>query len=75
MAVRRYEFLAGRSTFDPQSLEMDLTATNANGCPLNFDALLTFDDFNFSHDIEGIMKHLDRRTGELQNYFLPRCAR
>lgn len=54
---------------------MDLDAVHSNGCPLDFDKLLAFDDFNFYHDIVGIAKHLDRDTGKLKNCFRPRCAR
>lgn len=59
---------------------MDLQATHANGCPLDLDKLLSFDRFNFTHDVLGIERHLDRRDdsptgGKLLNHFLPRCAR
>lgn len=57
------------------SLTMDLSATNANGCPLDFAKLLAFDGFNFTHDIVGIMKHINRTTGKLENCFVPRCAK
>jgi hypothetical protein len=61
---------------DQTELEMDLAATHANGCPLDFAKLLAFDDFNFGHDIRGIQGHIDRRvTGKLMNCFLPRCAK
>lgn len=56
-------------------VEMDLTATNANGCPLDLAKLLAFDDFNFMHDIYGIARHLNRRTGVLGDCFRPRCAK
>lgn len=56
-------------------LRMDLTATHSNGCPLDFHKLLQFNDFNFTHDIAGIARHLDRSTGELRGCFLPRCAK
>ncbi len=56
-------------------ISMDLSATNANGCPLDFDKLLAFDDFSFLHDIYGIARHLDRESGQLNDCFLPRCAR
>jgi hypothetical protein len=55
-------------------LEMDITATHLNGCPLNLNKLLQADDFDFYHDIQGIYRHLDRETGELRDCFLPRCA-
>jgi hypothetical protein len=59
---------------DRLSLAMDLTATHANGCPMDFAKLLAADDFNFKHDIVGIVNHIDRRTGELTDHFFPRCA-
>lgn len=57
------------------SLTMDLSACHANGCPLDLEKLLAFDDFNFYHDIWGIRRHLNRTTGKLENCFLPRCAK
>lgn len=60
---------------DRLSMAMDLEATHANGCPLNFAKLLAFDDFSFLHDVYGINKHLNRETGELVHCFLPRCAK
>lgn len=57
---------------DKLSLAMDLTACHANGCPLELERLLAADDFNFAHDVFGIMRHMDRRTGRLGNCFLPR---
>lgn len=61
------------------SLEMDLAAVHCNGCELDFKKLLEFDDFNFVHDIDGIMRNLDRDDdsptgGQLLHCFLPRCA-
>lgn len=55
-------------------LDMDLTAVHANGCRLNLQALLVADDFNFAHDIYGILRHLDRTTGQLMDCFVPRFA-
>lgn len=54
---------------------MDLQATHANGTPLRLDDLLKADDFNFSHDILGIRRHLDRKTGKLGGFFSPRFSR
>lgn len=59
---------------DRQSTRMDLIATHANGCPMDFAKLLAADDFNLCHDVFGIARHLDRKTGELTNFFRPRCA-
>ncbi|WP_336801700.1 DUF6874 family protein [Kaistia sp. MMO-174] len=60
--------------YDRVHCEMDLTATNANGTPLAFDRLLSFDDFDFTHDITGIARHLDRTTGKLGDNFRPRAS-
>ena len=54
---------------------MNLLAVNANGNPIDFDRLLGFDDFNFTHDVLGIDRHLDRDTGQLNNMFRPRSSR
>lgn len=58
---------------DSTDLQMDIIATHQNGTPLDFQKLFNFDAFNFIHDILGIQRELNRRTGKLE-YFLPRCA-
>ena len=58
---------------DRTEFMMDLLATH-NSCPLKLKELLETDRFNFYHDIGGIRQHLNRRTGHLENCFLPRFA-
>lgn len=53
---------------------MDITATHANGCPLDLKRLLEAKDFDFAHDIVGIGAHLDRETGKISDHFWPRHA-
>lgn len=53
--------------------EMDLCALH-NTCPLRLDELLAADDFNFAHDVFGIRRHMDRETGDLKDFFLPRFS-
>lgn len=53
---------------------MDISAVHAQ-IPLRLDDLLGFDNFNFSHDMVGIRRHLNRETGVLENCFLPRAAK
>lgn len=53
---------------------MDVEACHCNGCKLDLQSLLNADEFNFTHDVFGIRRHLDRRTGELQDCFVPRFA-
>lgn len=68
-------YLEARVDRDTSDIEMDLIATHANGCPLDFKRLFAADDFNLMHDVSGIARHIDRETGELTNCFLPRFAR
>lgn len=56
------------------NMSMDLCATHANGNPLRLTELLDADDFNFSHDVFGIRRHLDRETGQLTDCFVPRFS-
>jgi len=55
-------------------IAMDLEATHCNGNPLKLQELLEADDFNFTHDILGIQRHLNRTTGQLENCFVPRYS-
>ena len=61
-------------TVDRMSLSMDLTAVHANGCPLRLADLLAADDANFLHDVLGIRAHINRKTGKLENCFVPRYS-
>lgn len=56
-------------------LHMDLCAVIANGEALDLDKLLAFDNPDFAHDIFGIERHLNRKTGKLEDCFLPRCSK
>ena len=53
---------------------MDIEACHSNGCPLKLAELADAPDFDFAHDVFGIYRHIDRRTGKLGNCFLPRFA-
>jgi hypothetical protein len=54
---------------------MDITAIHCNGTPLRLADLAAADDFGFFHDVYGINRHIDRDTGTLTGFFLPRfCA-
>lgn len=59
---------------DRMTLAMDLEVCNMT-CPIDLDALLAFDEFNLAHDVFGITNHLNRETGELEDCFVPRCAK
>jgi hypothetical protein len=54
-------------------LHMDLAAVHAS-IGLDMERLLAAPDVDFFHDICGIMRHIDRSTGDLRDCFLPRCA-
>ncbi len=59
---------------DAMTISMDVTACHANGCPLDLEKLLDAPDFDFAHDVMGIRRHIDRKTGKLGGCFVPRCA-
>lgn len=54
---------------------MDVTAVHCNGNPLRLRDLLDATDFNFMHDIVGIARHLNRETGQLEDFFSPRFSK
>lgn len=56
------------------SLQMDIIATHVSGCRIKLQKLLDAKSFDFYHDVCGIMQHINRTTGKLQNCFLPRYA-
>lgn len=60
---------------DMTTILMDITACHVNGTPLRLEELLVAPDFDFAHDVFGIRRHIDRKTGALGGSFLPRYAR
>jgi len=70
--VKRYAALLPE--VDHLELNMDITATHANGCPLKLQELLEAPEFDFVHDVVGIRRHINRQTGQLEDFFLPRYA-
>lgn len=69
---RELDFIADSEDDARQTLTMDLTACHANGCPVDLARLLDADDPTFGHDLLGIQRHIDRRTGRLRRAFGPR---
>lgn len=70
-AIKGYKTAGVSIEFDEMDIHMYLCAVHLNGCPLRLAALLDADNFNFWHDIGGILAHLDRNTGELKSHFIP----
>lgn len=71
--AEHYGFI--RTSDERLSANMDIVATHANGCPLDFARWVDADAFNFAHDLAGITKHLNRSTGRLTGHFRPRFAK
>lgn len=53
---------------------MDVAACHLNGNSLKLKELLTAPDFDFIHDVMGIRQHINRKTGQLENCFVPRFS-
>ena len=66
--------LGGAFVYDALTCDMDITACHVNCMALDLDALLQADDFNFGHDVCGIARHINRETGQLEDWFVPRFA-
>lgn len=74
--AKRADEMARRQNigYDQRTANMDVTACHANGNRLDLENLLAADDFNFAHDVFGIARHIDRKTGELTGCFVPRFS-
>ncbi len=66
-------FRACNISYIRRAIEMDLSATHAT-CPLRLQDLASAPDPDFGHDVLGIYRYLDRKTGVLTNLFCPRFA-
>lgn len=53
---------------------MDIEAVN-NYLPIDLPGLLMASDADFNHDCCGIMRHLNRESGTLQDCFVPRYVK
>ena len=53
---------------------LDITAAHRT-CPLRLEELAYADTTNFTHDVFGINKHLNRETGLLEDCFRPSYSR
>lgn len=53
---------------------MDINAAHSNGCRLDLQKLLAAPLGDFLHDVCGIAANINRETGKIENFFLPRCA-
>lgn len=61
---------------DAEQLEMSISACHANGCPLDLEKLITAEDVTLGHDVGGIHRFIDKRTGKIDpRKFDPRCSR
>ena len=59
---------------DVMSLRMDIEACHSNGNNLRLELLADAETHDFMHDVWGIMRNINRQTGELENCFLPRYS-
>lgn len=58
---------------DKISWMMDIEAVHKS-MGLKLESLLVTDLLNFVHDLAGIANYLNRKTGQLENCFVPRYA-
>lgn len=72
IAKRAYQELK----VDPLALVIDLRTVHTNGNPLRLQEMFEVEAKNpdFIHDIYGIRHYLDRETGKLTEFFMPRFS-
>ena len=70
IANRAHHLGVDRSKRD---LIMDLEVAH-HSCPMDLDGLHNAADHDLIHDVCGIVHHLNRATGKLEDYFSPRYA-
>lgn len=58
---------------DRLGVQMDLAAVHLH-TPLRLSGLANAEDHDLMHDVNGIARHLNRETGKLENFFVPRYA-
>jgi hypothetical protein len=75
--IERAEALFRKYGYAPdQRITMFLDLENANKqYPLDLEAMLAADNSNFAHDWFGIRRHMNRKTGLLEDCFVPRFAK
>lgn len=66
--------IIGEYLDDKTTIIMDINATHSNGCPLRLGMFEGSNDPDFIHDILGIRRHINRKTGRLEDCFTPRFA-
>ena len=76
--AERYEKICEEQDQEPDDrmgTMMDLDSADQQ-FNMDWQKLLDADDFNFSHDVFGIKRHIDRTEypGIIGNCFLPRCT-
>jgi len=59
---------------DRLTFEIDIEAVHGNNVRLRLKELLEAGDYDFRHDISGIYNNMNRETGKLENFFLPRYS-
>lgn len=60
-------------SYDRVTALMDISKAH-DQYPLKLDELLAADNFNFTHDVFGIANNMNRETGVIENFFVPRFA-
>lgn len=67
--------LGGRPNGFCQKLDLCMDIDFADqDIPLDLQKLLDFPDGDFFHDVNGIVRHMNRETKKLGDCFMPRCA-
>jgi hypothetical protein len=74
--IERAEPIARHAGFKLDRLTSLMDMENADKqYPLDLERMLAAEPFDFGHDFFGIRHHMNRRTGVLEDCFVPRFAK
>lgn len=74
--IHKIAMRATKHIQDVKMFHIDMDVSACHICnPLKLQELLDADDFNFVHDVGGIVQNINRETGKLDNCFLPRFTK
>jgi hypothetical protein len=76
MIIDRALSIAHEAGIRPRRLDLFMALCFAHrAMPLDLDLLAKAPDVDLAHDVFGILRHIDPKTGNMRDYFVPRTAR
>jgi hypothetical protein len=72
LVAERYEKIAGINAEERITTLMDLEIVEQNFGPVDWDFVANMSAADFSHDLFGVKRHINRQTHQIEGCFVPR---